>query len=55
MNATTKAGGASSNMTKMPDVAKNNTIPKGASASLQSSSVALIIPILVGGSLQGRF
>ena len=55
MNATTKAGGASSNMTKMPDVTKNNNIPKGASAPLQSSSGVLIIPIMVGGSLQGRF
>lgn len=55
MNATTKAGSGSSNMTKMPDVTKNNNIAKGASASLQSSSVALIIPIMVGGSLQGRF
>ncbi|XP_036818728.1 uncharacterized protein LOC110505372 [Oncorhynchus mykiss] len=54
MNATTKAGGASSNMTKIPDVTKNN-IAKGASASLQSSSFTLIITIMVGGSLQGRF
>jgi hypothetical protein len=52
MNATTTAGGANSNMTKMPDVTKNN-FPKGASVSLQSSSFTLIIPIMVGGSLQG--
>ncbi|KAK6304254.1 hypothetical protein J4Q44_G00248400 [Coregonus suidteri] len=55
MNGTTTAGGASSNMTKMPDVTTKN-IPKGASVSLQSSSVALLIPIVVAGSLlQGRF
>ncbi|KAM9568076.1 uncharacterized protein ACWYII_036968 [Salvelinus alpinus] len=78
MNATTEAGGASSNTTKMPDVTtkmpnvttkmpnvttkmpdvttKNITIPKGASASLQSSAVTLLIHIAVAGSLiQGRF
>ncbi|KAK6304252.1 hypothetical protein J4Q44_G00248380 [Coregonus suidteri] len=57
MTATTKAGGASSNMTKMPDVVATNNIiiPKGASVALQSSSVTLITIALAGSLLQGRF
>jgi hypothetical protein len=53
----TEAGGASSNMTKMPDVVatKNITIPKGASVSLLSSSVTLFSIALAGALLHGRF